>query len=64
MREIIIPFIPRVTGDDGVRCRVQVIGREREDGSWEVQIEFSDDGKRLQGVPRGSAQVQPNEPRG
>jgi hypothetical protein len=47
MKEIIIPFIPRVTGDDGTPYRVRVIGHERADGIWEGQLEFSHDGIRL-----------------
>jgi len=47
MREIIIPFMPRVFGDDGLRYRVRVIGHERADGIWEGQIEYSHDGIRL-----------------
>ncbi len=47
MREIIIPFSPRVIGSDGTHHRVRVIGHERADGTWEGQIEFSHDGSRL-----------------
>ena len=47
MREVIIPFMPRATGEDGVRYRVRVIGHERADGVWEGQIEFSTDGARI-----------------
>ena len=47
MREIIIPFVPSVIGDDGQRYRVRVIGHQRADGTWEGQIEFSHDGIRL-----------------
>lgn len=47
MREIIIPFVPRVIGDDGVRYRVRVIGHQRADGIWEGHLEFSHDGRRL-----------------
>ncbi|HSP35440.1 MAG TPA: hypothetical protein VLU46_14090 [Thermoanaerobaculia bacterium] len=47
MREIIIPFVPRVTGEDGTRYRVRVLGHQRADGIWEGQLEYSHDGLRL-----------------
>lgn len=47
MREVIIPFDPRVIGNDGHRYRVRVIGHEGADGVWEGQLEFSHDGVRL-----------------
>lgn len=47
MREVIIPFVPRVIGNDGHRYRVRVIGHARADGTWEGQLEFSHDAVRL-----------------
>ncbi|HEX9163652.1 MAG TPA: hypothetical protein VF980_18235 [Thermoanaerobaculia bacterium] len=47
MREILIPFVPRVTSPEGAEYRIRIVGHERADGIWEGVIEFHRDDTRL-----------------